>query len=82
MTSISTITLEEFLENVRRELEILIDNYEDGLVKETSKEMLQHLMMNVEYFQAGTLDPDVDLEWSWEREEESGTFVRPPQNIK
>ena len=69
MTPLSTITTEEFLENVRRELEVLLDNYEDGLENETPKELVQHLLMNVECFQKGTLDPDVELDWSWDREE-------------
>ena len=67
MTSLSTMTTKDFIENVRRELDFLIENLEE---ETEHKEILQGLMTNVEYFQDGTEDPDVFLFWSWEAQEE------------
>ena len=82
MTPLSTITTEEFIEDVRRELEVLLDNYEEGLENEPPKEILQHLLMNVETFQKGTLDPDVEIDWSWHRAEWNELDKDPKYRLK
>ena len=50
------ITEKELIKRVRAELWVLINDYGEGLVEDDHKELLQDLLLNIEYFQDGRFD--------------------------